>query len=550
MASKRVDFWTLILVLSLAAAFLFVVYPLISLVISGFQDQHTGQFSLVNFETLATRPFFYQALFRSFSVAISTTVLAVFLGVSMAYFSSMYRIKGRRVFNILIIISMLSPPFVGAMSWILLMGRNGYFVRFFYNWFGIQLPSIYGFGGIVLVMTLFTYPLVFLFAQGALKRVDASLIEAAESLGCSPVKKAMTLTIPLVAPSILAGALLVFIDAFSEFGTPMLLGEGYLVMPVLIFRGFLGELGGWRNFAAALSLIMVVISIVLFLTQKYLIRKKSFTMNLLRPIQPKDLKGFAAVLVHVYLYGVLAVSVLPQTFIIYTSFRATRGPIFVDGFSLDSYRRAFSIAGTAIRNTYVFGSIAIFIIVISALFIAYLTVRKKHFFTQLLDYITMLPFVIPGFVIGITLLMAFNRRPLLLIGTPMIMVLAFVVRRLPYTLRSSSAILHQISPSMEEAAISLGDPPMKSFFKITAVAMMPGVVSGAILSWITILNELNASVLLFNVHTQTMPVVIYNELHRGIGFGAASALTSILILTTLVSLVVFFKLTGKTEIGL
>jgi len=552
MTSRRFkfDFWLIVLIVSLAAVGLFVIYPLSNLVATGFQDQQTGYFSLVNFQTFFERPFFYQALFRSFAVAFTTTALAVLLGASMAYFSTMYKIKGKRVVDILVIVSMLSPPFVGAMSWILLAGRNGYLSRFLRDLFGMELPSIYGFGGIVLVMTLSTYPLIYLFTRGALRKVDASLIEASESLGCSPLKKTLTLTFPLIAPTILAGSLLAFMDAFSDFGTPMLLGERFLVMPVLIFRGFLGELGGWRNFAAALSLIMVVISIVMFLAQKYIIGKKSFTMSSLRPIQQKTLKGPAAVLVHFFIYGVLAFSTIPQTFVIYTSFRATRGPIFIDGFSFASYERVFRVLGTAIRNTYVYGLIAIAIIVVMSLFISYLTTRRKNFFTSLLDSLTMLPFVIPGSIIGIILILAFNSRPLLLIGTPAIMILAFVIRRLPYTLRSSSAILRQISPSIEEAAISLGDSPVKSFFKTTAIVMMPGVISGAVLSWITIINELNAAVILFNVRTQTMPVVIYNELHRGAGFGPASALASILILTTVVSLALFFKLTGKTEISL
>ena len=552
MISKRIrfDFWTAALIVSLAVAGLFIVYPLATLVVSGFQNERTGEFSTVNFETFFGRPSHFRSLFNSFNVSARTMVLAVLIGASMAYFTTMFKVKGKRLVDVLVIISMLSPPFVGAMSWIMLAGRNGYLARFFRYHFDVQLPSIYGLGGIVLVMTLSTYPLIYLFTRGALRKVDASLIEASESLGCSPLKKAVTLIFPLIAPTILAGALLVFMDAFADFSTPMLLGEGFMVMPVLVFRGFLGELGGWRNYAAAVSLIMVVITTIMFVLQKYIIRRKSFTMSSLRPIQKKTLKGPANALMHTFIYAVVALSTIPQTFVIHASFRATRGPMFIEGFSLDSYRRIFRTLGNAILNTYVYGLIAIIIVVVLALFIAYLTVRRKSFLTGLLDSLTMLPFVLPGSVIGIILLLSFNTRPLLLIGTPAIMILAYVIRRLPYTLRSSSAILHQISPSIEEAAISLGDTPMKSFFKTTAIVMMPGVISGAVLSWITIINELNATILLFNVRTQTMPVVIYNELIRGAGFGPASALASMLIISTVISLVLFFKLTGKTEVSL
>ena len=162
---------------------------------------------------------------------------------------------------------------------------------------------------------------------------------------------------------------------------------------------------------------------------------------------------------------------------------------------------------------------------------------------------TMFPYIIPGSVLSITLLLAFNKKPMLLSGTAFIIILAFVVRRLPYTLRSSTAILYQISPSMEEAAISLGDSPLKSFFKVTAIMMMPGVMSGAILSWITIINELSASVILYTGGTRTMSVSIYTEVIRA-SYGTAAALSSILTLTTVVSLLIFFKISGKKEVSL
>jgi len=544
----KLDFWLLILVAAFGLILLFVFFPLSSLFSSSIEDVHTGEFTMAHFQRFAERPFFYRALFRSLNVSTWTTVLSVVLGASTAYVTSIYKIKGKKILDILIIISMLSPPFIGAYSWILLAGRNGYMARFFRG-FGVTLPSVYGFGGIVMVMTLSSFPLIYLFTKGALRKVDASLIEAAESLGCSPLKKAITMTLPLITPTVLAGALLVFMDAFTDFGTPMLLGEGYVVMPVLVFNEFMSELGGQPNFAAALSVIMVAITAVLFIVQTYLVGRKSFTMSSLRPIVPKEPKGVHKVLLHVFIYVIAAFATIPQSFVVFSSFRNTRGPLFVEGFSLDSYRRIFSALGTTIRNTYVFAIAAIAIIVLLALFISYLTVRRKSWLTHILDYSAMLPLVIPGSVIGIMLIMAFNGRPLMLIGTSQILVLAFVVRRMPYTLRSSSGILHQISPSVEEAAISLGDSPMMSFFKVTVFMMIPGVISGAILSWITIINELNASILLFTPRTRTITVAIYQEVLRA-NHGTASALASILIFSTIGSLLLFFKFTGKTEISL
>ena len=545
----RLDFWNGSLLVLMAVFGLFLVYPLFSLFMSAFQNAQTGAFSLENFTRFFSRPFFTRTLMNSFWVTMWTTFLAILIGVPLAYFLSVYKIRGKKILNILIIISMLSPPFIGAYSWILLGGRNGLVANFFWDVFGLRTPSIYGFGGILSVLTLRLFPFIYLFASGALKKVDASLIEAAESLGCTPIRKVSTVILPLIIPSVLAGALLVFMTALADFGTPMLIGEGFMVMPVLIFREFIGEIGGQANFAAALAMIMVFITAVVFLVQKFIVNKRSFTMSSLRPIEPKKPQGLAKVLMHTFAYLIVAIAMIPQVTVVWTSFRAMQGARFIEGFSLDSYTRIFSRLGSVIWNTYRFGLVAIAIVVIVSMLVAYLTIRRRNALTNILDSITMFPFIIPGSVLGITLLLTFNTRPLLLSGTAFIMILAFVIRRLPYTLRSSSAILYQISPSMEEAAISLGDSPVKAFFKVTAVMMMPGVISGAILSWITIINELSASVILHTGRTRTMAVAIYTEVIRA-SYGTAAALATILTLTTVISLFLFFKLTGKSDISL
>ena len=356
------------------------------------------------------------------------------------------------------------------------------------------------------------------------------MIEAAESLGCSGIKKVFTVIVPLITPTILAGALMVFMNAMADFGTPMLIGEGFNVMPVMIYSEFINEVGDQANFAAAMAAIMVFITSVIFLLQKYVVNRKSFTMSSLRPIQ-------------------VALSLIPQIMVIYTSFLKTSGAIFVDGYSLDSYRTIFNTLGSAIQNTYMFSTCAMLMIIFLGMTVAYLTTRRKSWLTEVIDTLTMFPYIIPGSVLGITLLLAFNDEPLLLSGTAFIIIISLVIRRLPYTLRSSSAILYQISPSMEEASISLGASPLKTFFKITAVMMLPGVMSGAILSWITAINELSSSVILFTGATKTMSVAIYTEVIRA-SYGTAAALSTILTLTTITAMVIFFKVSGRKDVTL
>ena len=252
---------------------------------------------------------------------------------------------------------------------------------------------------------------------------------------------------------------------------------------------------------------------------------------------------------HIFIYGLIALSIVPQLVVVWTSFRKTEGQYFVDGYSFQSYLKVFDTAWASIKNTYLYCAAALVIIIVLGMLIAYLSVRRKNVLTSAIDTIAMFPYIVPGSVLGITLLLAFNGKgdPLVLSGTATILIISLVIRRLAYTLRSSSAILYQISPSMEEAAISLGDNQLKAFLKVTAKMMMPGVVSGAILSWITLINELSSSVMLYTANTRTMSVAIYNEVIRA-SYGTAAALATILTLTTVVSLLLFFKISGSRDV--
>jgi iron(III) transport system permease protein len=543
------DFWTLVTISSVAVFGLFLMYPLFSLFISSFQDPATGVFTMENFSKFFSRKYYYQSLINSMWVTSCVTILSIMIGTALAYFMTAFKVKGKGAVEVLVIISMLSPPFIGAYSWVLLGGRSGIITQFLSELFQMEWPSIYGFSGILLVLTLKLYPFIYLYVSGALKKIDASLIEAAESLGCSGIKKVVTVIMPLVMPTLLAGALMFFMNALADFGTPMLIGEGFNVMPVMIYSEFINEVGGEANFAAAMATLMVILTTTIFLLQKYVVNRKSFTMSSLRPMQAKGLSGLKNAVMHIAIYGLVLVSIIPQVTVIYTSFLKTKGQIFVSGFSLDSYRIVFDNLALAITNTYVYSFAAILLIVFFGMLVAYITTRRKSWLTDIIDTLTMFPYIIPGSVLGITLLLAFNEAPLILSGTATIIIVSLVIRRLPYTLRSSSAILYQISPSVEEASISLGASPLKTFFKITAVMMIPGVLSGAILSWITCINELSSSVILYTGGTKTMSVAIYTEVIRA-SYGTAAALSTILTLTTVIGLLLFFKVSGSRDISL
>ena len=543
----KLDFWNIVTLLIIIVFAIFLIYPLLSLFLDGFKDSKSGVWSLMNYIQFFSKKYYTSALINSFKLTISVTVIAVLIGVPLAYFMSFYKIKGKGILEVLFIISMMSPNFIGAYSWILLLGRNGSVTKFLEKALGINMPSIYGFAGMLLVFSLKLYPFIYIYVSGALKKIDVALSEAAESLGCGGLKKVFTVIMPLITPTLVAAALLVFMNCMADFGTPALIGEGYRVMPTLVYSEFVGESGGSANFAACMATIMIIITALVFFLQKWYINTKSFTMSSIRPIQPKEPKGIFKVLIYVYIYLLAGLSIIPQAMVVYTSFKATKMQVFVDGFSLGSYKKVADKALAAVTNTYVFCLFAIVIIITLGMLIAYLTVRRRSVLTSAIDSIAMFPYIVPGSVLGITLLIAFNHQPLILAGTAFIIIISLVIRRLAYTLRSSSAILYQISPSMEEAAVSLGDTPAKSFIKVTAKMMLPGVASGAILSWITIINELSSSVMLYTSKTKTMSVAIYNEVIRA-SYGPAAALASILTLTTVISLLVFFKVSGSKDV--
>jgi iron(III) transport system permease protein len=543
---QRKDAWFIITILISLLYAVFLLYPLVTLLAKSVVGPEGVSFA--SFARFFSTKYYYGVIVNSLIVTLSVTVCTCLLAVPLAYILTTVKIRFASVIQILILISSTSAPFIGAYSWILLLGRSGVVTKFFRN-MGIITPDIYGFTGILFVLTLQLTPLIYMYVSGALRTVDSSLLEAAESMNCTGIKKMLRITAPLILPTILAGGLLVFMRALADFGTPMLIGEGFRTIPVLIFNEFISEMGEDDSFAAAVSVMVVIFATTVFLVQKFVAEKKAFKMSSLRPIEAKKEKGIKNVLAHAFVYLYLLMAIMPQLYVIYTSFLKTSGKIFVKGYSFSSYTVAFSKVGDAIQNSFILGLSSLALIVVTASLIAYVTVRRPGTLAGILDISTMFPYIVPGSILGIALLVTFNKQPIYLSGTAFILIIAFTIRRLPYTIRSSSAILHQVSVSTEEAAISLGASKFKTFTRVTLPAILPGIFSGAILSWISILTELSTSVILYTTATRTMTIAIYTEVLRG-NYGTAAALSSILSVITIISLLVFFKLSGKRELSI
>lgn len=542
----KLDVWNNITIITFIILLVFLVYPLFNILKSSFLGANSGKLGMENYLYFFKTKYYFNSLLNSLFVCTLATIFATLLGVPMAYLMTRYNIPAKGLFYILIIISLLAPPFIGAYSWITLLGNNGIIVRFLKQ-LGINIPSIYGWRGIVLVFTLQFYPHIFLYVQGALNTIDESLEEAAESLGVSRFKRLTTITFPLILPTILAGALVVFLSAFADFGTPMLIGQGFNVIPVMAYNEFINEMGGNAAVASTLSVIMIVVSSLLLLVQRSAIAKNNYTMSFMRPPKPKVIKGAKRFFATLFCAIVVFISILPQVIVVVSSFLETKGPIFYPKFSLNNYKTIMFKVPRSIFNTFAYSLIAIIIMVLGGMLISYILVRKKSKITALLDIFIMLPYVIPGTVLGIALIISFNKKPLILTGTWIILVISFVLRKLPYTVRSSVAILHQMDKSVEEASINLGVPPLKTFFKITAPIIASGVASGSVISWITTINEISSTIVLYSGFTATITVAVYSEVFAS-NFGTGAALASILTFATVISLVVVQKLSGDKGI--
>lgn len=540
--------WNSLAFLSFGVFAFFFLFPLIKMLINGFFTN--GKLDFSPYVKIFTSEYYLTAIKNSFKVSTTVTLISIVTGLTFSLIVRHYNIKFKKVVDILLLVSSITPPFLGSYSWIVLFGRVGVVTKFFNKLLNTTLPGIYGFWGIVFTHVVSSTATMYMYTSGALKNIDNSLNECAENLGCTGIRKIMKITIPLILPSVLSTALLVFMGAFADFGTPKLIGEGYNVLATLIYNSFISEVSRDASTASALSAITLIFTSIVFVLQNWISTRKTIEMNALHPIEQKDPKGFVAIITHLYVYVCTLLTVLPIGVVTYNSFQNSNGLFFLPGFSLKSYKSVFKKMSASLTRTYVYGFIALFAILVIGICISYASVRHKSKFTAVADTITVFPLVVPGTVMGIALLTAFNGKPFYLNGTPFIIIAAWVTRRLPYTIRSTNAVLHNISSSIEEASQSLGANGLHTFFKVTFPIMFSGVLPGALLSWVAAITEISASVMVYTNKTTTMAIQIYSSILLG-NYGEAAALSTILLASALLVLGILFKFTkGKFEFSL
>ena len=493
-----------------------------------------GQDRTRNYVTFFTTPYYLKSLLNSLVVSLGGTLGAVILGVPLAFFTTRYKIFGTPLLSSLATLALLTPPFLGAYSWIVMLGRNGFVTNAFAK-IGINLPTIYGAFGIILVYALQYYPFVFLLTSNGLQTIDRSLEEAASNMGATPFKRFYKVTMPLVTPSITSGALMVFMLSLANFGTPQIIGGRYRVLPTMAYNMYTSEISKRPAMASTISIILVLVAAIGIFLQKFAARRRKYSSVLLYRSQTVKLTGASNFFAHFISYLIVALSTLPMGVVVVFAFKKTKGPVFVDGYGLDSFRQVSREVPTAIANSFIYSIVALVFIVVIGTLLGFIVTRRQTVVNKILDTLLMTPYIVPGTVMGIGLIIAFNKPPIILYGTALIVIISYFIRRLPYSVRSASSILQQIDPDLEDAGISLGASPARAFRKVAMPLMIPGIVSGAVMSWITSINELSASILLYVGNTTTMPIRIYAWILGGY-FGPAAALATILLVTTGVAL--------------
>jgi len=538
---QNFGFWNIVTFGAFALLLFFLVYPLLA-VFGQSLNSKTGDL-LEGYRKFFSQPYYSNSLTNSLLVSIPATIGSLLIGVPLAYIVTRYSIPGRALIRSAVVITLLSPPFIGAYAWVVMLGRAGLVNKFLEN-FGAQVPSIYGPVGLTFVFTITHYPFVFLVVSSAIRSIDQSIEDAARNLGSNEIKTLFTVILPILLPSITAGVLLSFMTIVADFGTPMILGESFRVLPTHIYSEFINEIGGNPTMASAMSVILIALCLLALALQRYFAFKTSYNAQCVRPLEMRQPHGVTGALMIIFAGLVIFVSLLPIIVIFVSSFSIGRGSIVTSSLSLGNYERVLYNVTAAITNSFTLATISAAIDVLLAMLIAYVLVRGKTRWGGLLDSLVALPNAIPGTVIAVGFIIVFNQPPLLLTGTWMILVVSYVVRRLPYAVRACVAMLQQIDSSIEEASVNLGVPPMRTFVRVVVPLMAPAILAGGVMTWVTAISELSSTILLYYGPFSTMTVKIFSNVFTN-EFGTASALAMILITATFVPLFLMYRFLGE-----
>ncbi|MFJ7669391.1 ABC transporter permease [Lysinibacillus sp. NPDC097195] len=529
--------------------FAYVVYPFYQTFLQSFSGDSTLTY-YQKFFSLAS-PANLEALWTSLYISIISVICCAFVGVTMAFLLERYEFPGRRILSILVLVPMALPPLVGVLSFTFLYGESGIFPRAIQHLFGLQqVPfSLKGIWGVIVVHTFTMYTYFYLTASAAIKGLDPSLEEAATSLGAGRIRVWTKVILPMLTPSIIASALLVFMISMASYTAPLMFG----VERTMTMQIYLSRTNGNLGMAATQSMILSFVSISFLIIMRWYQNRRNY-QNLSKGISvhrsevsSKLMKIFATIAS----FGGTLILILPILVLILISFSvdgAWKTQILPTDYTVDHYVALFTDERTwrPIWNSIQMGIVATFGNLLFGVAAAYAMVRLNFKGKTLLDILIMVPWALPGTVVAVNLIAAFSTENIfafnqVLIGTFWILPLAYFIRHLPLVFRSTSASLVQLDQSIEEASRSLGANWWYTFRRIVLPLTFSGILAGTLLALVQSLGEFVASILIYSTSTIPLSVAIFQKLYA-FKFGTACAYGVLQIFLILIVLIISEKL--------
>ena len=523
------------IVVLIAFLTLFILYPLAILLVD---SVITGEgISLSIFSRVLGMKSFQTAITNTLKVGFLVGIASSFIGLLFAYVEVYVKLKTRFMGGIFKVVSMLpvvSPPFVLSLSLIMLFGKSGIITRYL---LGIYDNSVYGFWGIAIVQTLTFFPVCYMMFRGLLKNIDPSLEEAARDMGASRWKVFMTVTLPLILPGIGNAFLVTFIESIADFANPMIIGGSYDTLATTIYLQITGAYD--KNGAAAMAVVLLFITLVMFVVQKYYLERKStatlsgkasrerMLITDKSVTRPLTILCSALAIFVILMYVCIPFGALFRTWG-YDFHLTTRW--FEQVFVRYKGLKAF-------KDSFILSLIAAPITALLSMIISYLVVKKKFKAKGFIEAVSMLAMAVPGTVLGVGYIRGFAggifRTGILqgLYGTGAILVIVFIVRSLPTGTRSGISALRQIDKSIEESAYDMGAGSLKVFTSITLPLIKDSFLSGLVTAFVRSITAISAIILLVTPQFLLITVQINEFAEKG-SYGIACAFATILIIIT------------------
>ncbi len=512
----------LILMISIAILVIFVAWPVLLILFNAFFVE--GKFNSLDFYNVLTEPETFQALKNSFVIACMTTVGSVIVGTFFAWLVTRTDLPYKTFMKSLFLVPFMLPSFIGALAWkMLLSPHSGYINKMWMDLFNTTEPlfNIYSYAGIALVEVMYLFPFVFIQVCGALERMDPTLEESARISGAGLLTITRKITIPLVMPSIMSGALLIMLYSMAHFGTVAVLGieQGIYNIPTLIYEKIHQSAGSFASIrtGTVLATVLIASAALIIWTQQKILSKGHYQIIGGKSFRPMELKlrGLRYPLLFFCLAYIGFTIVLPTVVIFLVGGVQTYGLSILDpnNLSLDNYKYIlfeYDVTRDAIWNSVTLGLAAAFITMFAGVMISYVIVKMKVRGKGILEFLGMLPFSVPGSVIALGVILAWSGAyGINIYNTVWIILVSYIARYMAFSLKANSAALEQVHDSLMEASRSCGASMWQSLKDIVIPLVKPGMISAFFLIFLPALRELTVSIMLYAPTTRTIGVAIY-----------------------------------------